>query len=197
MSDTPAPPAAPSASLISTTLVVYALFGVAAVVGLASSGFPLIAPLSGIVGIIGIILAYVKRGEATGTWLASHYRWLIRTFWYSLLWGCIGAIIFVLLAIILIGLVIGYIIWVATTIWVLYRLIRGYVLFKDSEPVPGMEPVAPDLSDESVIVEDERPAGARETIELAPRNRLLDARFRERVKKREAAHRGAPSRIPA
>ena len=138
MSDTPAPPAVPSASLISTTLVVYALFGVAALVGLASSGFPLIAPLSGIVGIIGIILAYVKRGEATGTWLASHYRWLIRTFWYSLLWGCIGAIIFVLLAIILIGLVVGYIIWVATTIWVIYRLIRGYVLFKDSEPVPGM-----------------------------------------------------------
>jgi uncharacterized membrane protein len=43
-----------------------------------------------------------------------------------------------LLAIILIGLVIGYVIWVATTIWVLYRLIRGYVLFKDSRPIAGM-----------------------------------------------------------
>lgn len=138
MTDTLAPPAAPSASLISMTLVVYALFSFSAVVGLLSSGFPLIAPLCGIVGIIGIILAYVKGGEATGTWLASHYRWLIRTFWFSLLWGCIGAIIFVLFAIILIGLVVGYVIWVATTIWVLYRLIRGYVLFKDSQPVPGM-----------------------------------------------------------
>ena len=141
MTDTPAPPPAPivpSASLISMTLVVYALFGAGAIIALVSSGFPLIAPLFGIVGIIGIILAYVKRSEATGTWLASHYRWLIRTFWYSLLWGCIGAIIFVLLAIILIGLVIGYVIWVATTIWVLYRLIRGYVLFKDSRPIPGM-----------------------------------------------------------
>jgi uncharacterized membrane protein len=141
MTDTLAPPPAPpapSASLISTTLVVYALFGAAAIIALLSSGFPLMAPLFGIVGIIGIILAYVKRSEATGTWLASHYRWLIRTFWYSLLWGCIGAIIFVLLAIILIGLVIGYVIWVATTIWVLYRLIRGYVLFKESRPIPGM-----------------------------------------------------------
>jgi len=141
MTDTPASPgtnAAPSQSLISMTLVVYALFGVAAVAGLASSGFPLIAPLMGIVGIIAIILAYVKRGDAAGTWLASHYRWLIRTFWFSLLWGCVGAIIFVLLAIILIGLVVGYVIWVATTIWVIYRLIRGYVLFKDSQPVPGM-----------------------------------------------------------
>jgi uncharacterized membrane protein len=141
MTDTPASPGTngvPSQSLISMTLVVYALFGVAAVAGLASSGFPLIAPLMGIVGIIAIILAYVKRGDAAGTWLASHYRWLIRTFWFSLLWGCVGAIIFVLLAIILIGLVVGYVIWVATTIWVIYRLIRGYVLFKDSQPVPGM-----------------------------------------------------------
>jgi uncharacterized membrane protein len=141
MTDAPVPPVAngiPSPALISMTLVVYALFGVAAVAGLASSGFPLIAPLMGLVGFIAIILAYVKRGDAAGTWLASHYRWLIRTFWFSLLWGTIGAVIFVLLAIIIIGLFIGYAIWVATTIWVLYRLIRGYVLFNASQPVPGM-----------------------------------------------------------
>jgi uncharacterized membrane protein len=141
MTDAPVPPGAngiPSPALISMTLVIYALFGVAAVVGLASSGFPLIAPLMGLVGFIAIILAYVKRGDAAGTWLASHYRWLIRTFWFSLLWGIIGAVIFVLLAIIIIGLFIGYAIWVATTIWVLYRLIRGYVLFNASQPVPGM-----------------------------------------------------------
>jgi uncharacterized membrane protein len=141
MSDAAVPPVAngaPSPALISMTLVIYALFGVAAVAGLASSGFPLIAPLMGIVGIIAIILAYVKRADAAGTWLASHYRWLIRTFWFSLLWGMVGAVIFVVFAIILIGLVVGYAIWVATTIWVLYRLIRGYVLFNASQPVPGM-----------------------------------------------------------
>jgi uncharacterized membrane protein len=129
---------APSPGLISMTLAIYALFGIAAVAGLASSGFPLIAPLMGIVGIIAIILAYVKRGDAAGTWLASHYRWLIRTFWFSLLWGIVGAVIFAVFAIILIGLVVGYGMWVATTIWVLYRLIRGYVLFNASQPVPGM-----------------------------------------------------------
>jgi uncharacterized membrane protein len=142
MTDTPDPPGAsgaPSPALISMTLVIYALFGVAAVVGLASSGFPLIAPLTGVVGIIAVVLAYLKRSEAAGTWLASHYRWLIRTFWYSLLWGIIGAVIFVVLfLLILIGPVIAYLIWVATTIWVLYRLIRGYMLFNASQPVPGM-----------------------------------------------------------
>ena len=138
MSDTQAPVPVPPPSLITATLVVYALFGAAAVVAIVSHGFPPVAPLGGIVGLIGIIMAYVKRGDATGTWLASHYRWLIRTFWFSLLWGCIGAIIFVLLAIVVIGIIIGAAIWIATALWVIYRIIRGYLLFKDSKPVPGM-----------------------------------------------------------
>ena len=138
MSDTQAPVPAPPPSVITATLIVYGLFGAAAVVEIFAHGFPPIAPLGGVVGIIGIILAYVKRGEAAGTWLASHYRWLIRTFWFSLMWGVIGMILFLTLALVLIGLLIGPIVWIATSIWVLYRLIRGYLLFKDSKPVPGM-----------------------------------------------------------
>ena len=124
----------PSASLVSTTLVIYALFGVADVTALASSGFPLIAPLTGLIGIIALIIAYVKRGEAQGTWLASHYRWLIRTFWFSLLWGCIGGLVFITI----IGIPIAFGIWIATTIWVIYRLIRGFILFQESKPIPAM-----------------------------------------------------------
>jgi len=137
MSDTQPVPA-PSASTISATLIVYGLFGGAAVLAILSHGFPPIAPLGGILGIVGIIMAYVKRGEAEGSWLASHYRWLIRTFWFSLLWGLIGTILFLVLAIVIIGFLIGPLVWIATSIWVIYRLIRGYLLFKDSKPVPGM-----------------------------------------------------------
>ena len=125
---------APSPSLISTTLLVYALFGVADITALASSGFPLIAPLTGLIGIIALIIAYVKRGEAQGTWLESHYRWLIRTFWFSLMWGLIGGVVFITL----IGIPIAFAIWIATTIWVIYRLTRGFVLFQESKPIPGM-----------------------------------------------------------
>jgi uncharacterized membrane protein len=132
------PPGAPSQSLVSTTLVIYGLYGLAAVLALAAHGFPPIAPLGGIAGIVAIIMAHVKRSEAAGTWLASHYRWLIRTFWFSVLWGVIGGIIFVILFIIIVGIVIAYAIWIATTLWVLYRLIKGYLHFKDSQPIPGM-----------------------------------------------------------
>ncbi len=132
------PPAAPSASLISTTLLIYAILGVAAVFGLVSSGFPLIAPFFGFLGIAALVIAYARRGEAAGTWLASHYRWLIRTYWYSLLWACVGMLVLVTLGLILIGIPIAYGIWIAATVWVMYRLVRGYGLLKHSRPIPGM-----------------------------------------------------------
>src|ERR1044071_8490058 len=85
----PAGAGVPPQSLISTTLVVYALFAVAAIAGLVSAGL-LSTPLLGLIGLIALIIAYVKRGEAAGTWLQSHYRWLIRTFWFSVLWNIVG-----------------------------------------------------------------------------------------------------------
>jgi len=133
-----AAPIAPTASLMSTTLLIYALYGTAAVFGLVSSGFPLIAPFFGFLGMVSVIIAYVNRGEAAGTWLASHYRWLIRTFWFSMLWAVIGMIVLVTLGLILIGIPIAFGIWIAATIWVIYRLVRGYTLFKQSKPIPGM-----------------------------------------------------------
>lgn len=123
---------------ITSTLVVYALFGVAAVGALLTSHFPVATPLFSVLGVIGVVIAYVKRDEAQGTWVASHLRWLIRTFWYSLLWSLIGWIVFVVLAIVLVGLLLGPLILAAAAIWVIYRVVRGYLLFKDNRPVPGM-----------------------------------------------------------
>jgi uncharacterized membrane protein len=134
----PGPGAMPATPSTSGALLAYALFGTAAVVALVSSGFHFAAPLMGIVGIAGLIVAYVKRDEARGTWVASHLRWLIRTFWFSFLWWVVGAIVLVVLGIVLIGIPIALLIWCVASIWVLYRVIRGYLLFKDGNPVPGM-----------------------------------------------------------
>jgi uncharacterized membrane protein len=146
MADFPAPvsPAnspSPGASRplpINAALLVYALFAVAALIGVASHGFPLFAPLMGVVGIVAIIIAHVKRDQAAGSWLASHFSWQIRTFWWSLLWAMVGALVFVTLGLILIGIPIAFAIWAADTIWVIYRVVRGYLLFHESQPVPGM-----------------------------------------------------------
>ena len=114
--------------------------GVGAAAALISAGgLVVFAPLVGVLGIIGVIVCYVKRDDARGTWVASHFRWLIRTFWYSLLWSVIGGIIFwVLLLALFLGPIIAWVIWGVASIWVLYRVIRGYLLFSESKPVPGM-----------------------------------------------------------
>jgi uncharacterized membrane protein len=120
---------------VTSALIAYALYGVAAVTALISAGGIVgAAPLLGLIGIVGVIVCYVKRSDAHGTWIESHLRWLIRTFWYSLLWAVIGGIF----AITIIGLVVAIPVWAAASIWVLYRVIRGYLLFKDSRPIPGM-----------------------------------------------------------
>lgn len=128
----------PATAPISAILAVYVLFGIAAVVGIAGHGMSVGAPLLTLIGIIAVIIAYVKRDDARGTWTASHVTWLIRTFWWSFLWNIIGMLIFVTLGLILIGIPIAYFIWIATTIWVIYRLVRGYLYFKDSQPIPGV-----------------------------------------------------------
>jgi uncharacterized membrane protein len=132
------PGAAAGGPPISAGLLAYALFGTAAVIAVISHGLPLVAPLMGLVGIAGLIVAYVKRDDARGTWIASHFTWLIRTFWFSFLWGIVGGIVLVTLGLILIGIPIALLIWFVASIWVIYRVIRGYLLFKDSRPVPGM-----------------------------------------------------------
>jgi uncharacterized membrane protein len=143
MAEFPAPNApessgGPGTAPVSGALLAYALLGTAAVVALISSGFPVASPLLGIVGIAGLIVAYVKRDDAQGTWVASHLRWLIRTFWYSFLWAVVGGVVLLVLGIILIGIPIAMLIWAIASIWVLYRVIRGYLLFKDNKPIPGM-----------------------------------------------------------
>lgn len=145
MADFPPPAASPASSAqtarplpTGAALLVYALFALAALIGVASHGFPLFAPLFGLIGLIAIIVAYLKRGEAAGSWLASHFRWLIRTFWWSLLWALIGGFVLVTLGLVLIGIPIAIAIWAVDTIWVIYRVIRGYLLFHSSQPVPGM-----------------------------------------------------------
>ena len=140
MADFPAPQSASSGSMVPVTagLLAYLLFGIAMVSAIASSGMPLIAPVTGLIGIAGVIVCYVKRSDAAGTWMASHFSWLIRTFWWSLLWAIIGWMFVLILGWILIGFVFAGVIWFVAGVWVIYRVIRGYLNFKDSRPIAGV-----------------------------------------------------------
>jgi uncharacterized membrane protein len=136
MADYP-PPATPAVQPpITATLVVYALYAIAAIGGVISSGIVVFAPLVAIAGIVGIVIAYVKRDEARGTWVESHLDWLIATFWWSLLWSVVVGVIGGILLLVLIGFVILPVGLAIVSVWVIYRVVRGYLAFNKSEPLP-------------------------------------------------------------
>ena len=82
---------------------------------------------AGITAIIGIIINYVKKEEVAGTWLESHFRWQIRTFWFGLLWVVIGAATVVIL--------IGFAILFANFCWIIYRIVKGWLNLNDNKPM--------------------------------------------------------------
>ncbi|MGE5240240.1 MAG: DUF4870 family protein [Bacteroidota bacterium] len=82
----------------------------------------------GITYFVAIILDYIKRDDAQGTWLESHFRWQIRTFWFSLLWFVLGGITLVV--------IIGYFILVANGLWLIYRIAKGWLNLNDGKPMP-------------------------------------------------------------
>ncbi|WP_273265890.1 DUF4870 family protein [Flexistipes sinusarabici] len=79
----------------------------------------------GITLIIAVIIDYVKRGDAENTWMASHIKWQIRSFWYTVLWSVLGGI--------LIPVGIGFVILAAANIWLIYRIVKGWLKLIDKE----------------------------------------------------------------
>ena len=71
----------------------------------------------------------LKREEVAGTWLESHFDWQIRTFWYGLLWALIGMATLVIL--------IGFAILFANCVWIIYRVVKGWLYFNDNKPMPA------------------------------------------------------------
>ena len=80
----------------------------------------------------------MKRGDARGTWMESHFTWLIRTFWWSLLWGLIGGLVLITLGLILIGIPIAPPIWAVDAIWVIYRVDPRLPAVQGQQADPGV-----------------------------------------------------------
>ena len=122
----------PREGLVTLAHVIYGLHAFSALTGLLSPAMIVTAFLSGWPSIIAVILNYVKRGDVRGTWLESHFRWQIRTFWFALLWLALGAVAFITV----IGIPVALVLWFATGIWVLYRIIRGWLALSSQKVLP-------------------------------------------------------------
>ena len=123
----------PQSSLVTWTQIIYGLhafslltgiLGAATVVGMFLTGWP---------SIIAVIMNYLKQSEARGTWLESHFRWQIRTFWYGLLWVTLCW----LLVILTLGIGL-FVVWLPLGIvglWFIYRIVRGWLSLSDRRPM--------------------------------------------------------------
>lgn len=101
-----------------------AIIGTATLVGAFLTGWP---------SIIAVILNYLKRSEARGTWLESHFRWQIRTFWFGLLWVSLCAAF--IIATLGIGIFVAWLPLGVVGLWFVYRIVRGWVTLGDGRPM--------------------------------------------------------------
>src|SRR6185436_18565010 len=85
-----------SQSLYDWTQIIYVLHAVSLVTGILGAATVIGAFLIGWPSIIAVIMNYIKRSEASGTWLESHFRWQIRTFWFGLAWVALCSLFVVL-----------------------------------------------------------------------------------------------------
>jgi len=93
------------------TTVIYALYAASFIVGITA--------------IAAIVINYVKKGEVAGTWLESHFRWQIRTFWFGLLWSIVGMALMMV--------IVGWAILAANAVWVIYRIVKGWLNLNDGK----------------------------------------------------------------
>ena len=125
------PRSEPTPSAVTISHVVYALHACAICAGIAGTATVVGSFVGSVPSIVAVVLYYVKRGDARDTWAASHYSWQIRTFWYALAWFLVAwGLIFTV-----IGALAGIPLLVALTLWLFYRIVRGWLRLIDREPM--------------------------------------------------------------
>lgn len=125
----------PHPSLVTTTHITYALHALGLAIGAFGASTVIGAFIFGWPSIIAVIINYVKRNDARGTWLESHFTWQIRTFWFAVLWACIVFITGALLAIVLVGFAIWIVGLFVLGCWAIYRILSGWLRLRDRRAI--------------------------------------------------------------
>jgi uncharacterized membrane protein len=88
----------------------------------------------GAASFIPLILNYVKSDDSAGTFVHSHHRWMIRSFWWYLVWVFVGGLLFATL----LGIPLAWLVWGGAWLWKIYRLIRGISALNSNVPVGNL-----------------------------------------------------------
>ena len=127
---------APEPSIVTVAKVVYILHGVSILIGIATGASIIGAFLFGGPSIAAVVLNYVMRSDARGTYVESHFSWQIRTFWYAMFFALIVALIGFVLSWLLVGFAVWVFGFVVMGIWVGYRILRGWIRLSRGQTMP-------------------------------------------------------------
>ena len=133
---TPIPPLSAEAphvdeALVTYTHVIYALHALAVLIGLSTFHTIVGSFVGGLPSIVAVIMNYARRSATRGTYLESHFRWQIRTFWYALLWAVVCGLVMLTI----IGIPLAILGLAVLGIWIAYRVIRGWLSLRDHRPM--------------------------------------------------------------
>jgi len=122
-------------SLVSYTNIIYALHSLSVLIGITSPVTIVGSFVFGIPSIVAVIMNYARQSDARGTYLESHFTWQIRTFWFAVLWALIVWGLSLPLMLIFVGFLMlpGGLVLVG--VWVVYRVVRGWLALRDRRPV--------------------------------------------------------------
>lgn len=104
---------APKDDAKNLTMIIYALQAASFIVGLTF--------------LVAVVMNYIKKEDVAGTWLDSHFRWQIRTFWFGVLWMLVGGLLTLIF--------IGVLVLLANAIWIIYRIAKGWIYLADNKPM--------------------------------------------------------------
>jgi uncharacterized membrane protein len=130
-----APRPAAAEPLLTYTHVIYALQALAVIVGLATARSVVRSFIFSLPSIIAVIMSYARQAAARGTFLESHFRWQIHTFWISLVYAAALWLVTFPLKFLLIGFPLFYLGLAALAIWIIYRIARGWLALRNHRPV--------------------------------------------------------------
>lgn len=125
-------PVAPTESMVTVTHLIYALHAFAVFGALLGSATIIFSFIASLPSIAAVILNYWNQRAVRGSWLESHFRWQIRTFWFAVLW----VVIAVLMGLTIVGLPFALAVLLIAGLWILYRIVRGWWVLTDRRPLP-------------------------------------------------------------
>lgn len=127
----------PDPSLVTWTHVIYGLHALSVLIGITSAASIVGSFVFGVPSIVAVIMNYARRGDAAGTWLESHFAWQIRTFWTALLASIVVLVLSAPLMLVIIGFATAIAGFFLIGIWVIYRVVRGWLALRDVRTLPA------------------------------------------------------------